>query len=272
MQVNPEQPFYVYGQGWASCDPEASMQIYGLKCQQLQVGDVCISVYTQNPQIHQQISPAGCVSQIVNSQQHQVQHFPSTSVQQNQQHQIPPPPVSSQPYFHYPYYREDVLQLPQNLSRRSNTIPTTATGTAVTSRPVSHIEQMQPHQSISSISYSSHSTDKLLNSNHISAVIRNSTDNERRQTSNIIIHSPYESTGSRSITHDNNSLYINEPRATSSAPSAYIPRSSQNDHSAVSMIVSKNNDDDQLEVTNSRKRRWSAPDNGCDDESCHTKH
>ncbi|XP_075154545.1 ataxin 1 [Haematobia irritans] len=44
MEVSVDHPFFVYGQGWASCNPETSMQVFGLKCQRLQVGDICISL------------------------------------------------------------------------------------------------------------------------------------------------------------------------------------------------------------------------------------
>ncbi|XP_013115516.1 uncharacterized protein LOC106093080 [Stomoxys calcitrans] len=44
MEVSLDHPFFVYGQGWASCNPEMSMQVFGLKCQRLQVGDICISL------------------------------------------------------------------------------------------------------------------------------------------------------------------------------------------------------------------------------------
>lgn len=39
-----EHPYFVYGQGWASCNPEKTLAQYGLRCHQLQVGDVCISL------------------------------------------------------------------------------------------------------------------------------------------------------------------------------------------------------------------------------------
>ncbi|KAH8244923.1 hypothetical protein KR032_002482, partial [Drosophila birchii] len=44
MEVLPGHPLFVYGQGWASCNPQLSMQLYELKCQQLQVGDICLSL------------------------------------------------------------------------------------------------------------------------------------------------------------------------------------------------------------------------------------
>ncbi|SPP78438.1 uncharacterized protein LOC117581217 [Drosophila guanche] len=44
MDVLPGHPLFVYGQGWASCNPQLSFQLYELKCQQLQVGDICLSL------------------------------------------------------------------------------------------------------------------------------------------------------------------------------------------------------------------------------------
>jgi hypothetical protein len=37
-----DHPFFVYNQGWASCKPDATLVQYGLLCQQLKVGDVCV--------------------------------------------------------------------------------------------------------------------------------------------------------------------------------------------------------------------------------------
>ncbi|GMT28190.1 hypothetical protein PFISCL1PPCAC_19487, partial [Pristionchus fissidentatus] len=44
MEVSPEQPFFIIGQGWSSCAPEKTLQIYGLKARLVQQGDVCISL------------------------------------------------------------------------------------------------------------------------------------------------------------------------------------------------------------------------------------
>ncbi|XP_043925869.1 ataxin-1-like [Protopterus annectens] len=49
IDVPPEHPFFVYGQGWSSCNPLRTAQIFGLSCHQLQVGDVCISLSLQAP-------------------------------------------------------------------------------------------------------------------------------------------------------------------------------------------------------------------------------
>lgn len=47
VEATAEHPFFVIGQGWSSCNSERTENLYGLPCQRLQVGDVCISL-TQN--------------------------------------------------------------------------------------------------------------------------------------------------------------------------------------------------------------------------------
>ncbi|KAK3533403.1 hypothetical protein QTP70_019493 [Hemibagrus guttatus] len=47
IDVPPEHPFFVFGQGWSSCSPERTAQLYGLTCHHLQVGDVCVSITLQ---------------------------------------------------------------------------------------------------------------------------------------------------------------------------------------------------------------------------------
>ena len=42
MEKPSDHPFYVYDQGWASCKPDVTFAQYGLQCQQLKVGDVCV--------------------------------------------------------------------------------------------------------------------------------------------------------------------------------------------------------------------------------------
>ena len=56
MEVSLDHPFFVYGQGWASCHPEMSLKKFGLKCQRLQVGDICISL-TKREQLRQHVPP-----------------------------------------------------------------------------------------------------------------------------------------------------------------------------------------------------------------------
>ncbi|NXV79385.1 ATX1L protein, partial [Atlantisia rogersi] len=48
IDVPPEHPFFVYGQGWSSCSPGRTAQLFALPCHRLQVGDVCISISLQS--------------------------------------------------------------------------------------------------------------------------------------------------------------------------------------------------------------------------------
>ncbi|XP_063930978.1 ataxin-1 [Zophobas morio] len=44
-----EHPFFVFGQGWASCSPERTQHCYRLKVHRLQVGDILISLTPREP-------------------------------------------------------------------------------------------------------------------------------------------------------------------------------------------------------------------------------
>lgn len=102
IDVPPEHPFFVFGQGWSSCSPERTAQLYGLACHHLQVGDVCVSITLQ-----QQLQP---------QQQKQLQHHHSQQQHQSMArtlsktnatsgpgHQLmgPPAPQQSRPAAHF---------------------------------------------------------------------------------------------------------------------------------------------------------------------------
>lgn len=42
MEKPSDHPFFIYEQGWASCKPDITLSRYGLQCQQLKIGDVCV--------------------------------------------------------------------------------------------------------------------------------------------------------------------------------------------------------------------------------------
>ena len=44
VETPGEHPFFVYGQGWSSCNPNRSLSRYGLQCHKLKEGDKCISL------------------------------------------------------------------------------------------------------------------------------------------------------------------------------------------------------------------------------------
>ena len=52
VEATLEHPFFVFGQGWSSCDPERTVQRFGLRCQRLSVGDVCISLTHKDTNSH----------------------------------------------------------------------------------------------------------------------------------------------------------------------------------------------------------------------------
>lgn len=82
IDVPPEHPFFVFGQGWSSCSPERTAQLYGLACHHLQAGDVCVSVTLQQPQQQQQLLPRTLVK---------------SSVTPAPVHQLMGPPAPQQP-------------------------------------------------------------------------------------------------------------------------------------------------------------------------------
>lgn len=86
IDVPPEHPFFVFGQGWSSCSPDRTAQMYGLACHHLQVGDMCVSITLQQQQ--QQLQP---------QLQKQPQHHNSQQQQQNMSRTLTKTNASSGP-------------------------------------------------------------------------------------------------------------------------------------------------------------------------------
>lgn len=57
-----EHPLFIYGQGWASCAPERTLQCFGLKCHRLQVGDICITLIPREPAKSQPSKLSGTIT------------------------------------------------------------------------------------------------------------------------------------------------------------------------------------------------------------------
>ncbi|XP_055597888.1 ataxin-1 [Uranotaenia lowii] len=108
IEATIEHPFFVYGQGWASCNPEKSMQQFGLRCQKLQVGDICLSLIPREkaPKMNHSSSTSSATSMyLTSSSTSQVPSVASSQQQQlylssaQSQHpllNVPPPAGSSQ--------------------------------------------------------------------------------------------------------------------------------------------------------------------------------
>lgn len=218
MDATAEHPFFVYGHGWASCNPEGSIQAFGLKCQRLRVGDVCIS-----------LTPRG----------------------------EPTSPLATTTAPQSFYHNDDTNQIPQNLSKKPETIPTTATGTTVTSRPVPPFDC---HQSLAF--YASYLNTSSMNAAiNAATMLANTTNNlndERRHQAN------HHTSLLRNMHTDDGSIKSNHQHISNNA----MPIASK--HPSVSTMyrmagaMAECNGSD---ATYSKKRRWSAPVI-CDDEMC----
>lgn len=285
MEVLPQQPFYVYGHGWASCNPDASMQAYELQCKKLQVGDVCMSCYTVDSLINHNnqsqhvsapsaIAPPHSISNFLHH--HHSEPAPTLSPSQSQVHKSLSQQQPSPQQSYYPYYgREEVItQLPQNLSRRtSNTIPTTATGTTVTSRPITtHFDSIYDKMSSGISGITVHSPKNLNHSIHspyagaVPSHIDTLGSDGGSRTNSSSSSSSYSGSGGVGVCTSSGSI---SSCTSSNCGDNNGPRSSSNQStSAVSMVVQRFINDEQLDQINSKKRRWSAPtiDNICDDD------
>lgn len=228
MDTTAEHPFFVYGHGWASCNPEGSIQAFGLKCQRLRVGDVCISLTPREP-----TSPLIATST-----------------------------AASQSFYH----NDDSNQIPQNLSKKPETIPTTATGTTVTSRPVPPFDC---HQSLAF--YATYLNTSSMNAaiNAASMLANNNTTNNLNDERRHQVTTNHHTSLIRNMHTDDGSIKSNHHQHISG--SSAMPttcNSIASKHPSVSTTIYRmaecNNGSDGIF---SKKRRWSAPVI-CDDEMC----
>ncbi|CAL9701871.1 unnamed protein product [Knipowitschia caucasica] len=97
IDVPPEHPFFVFGQGWSSCNPERTAQLYGLPSHHLQIGDVCVSITLQQQQQQQQQQH----QKLPQAQPQQLQAISNTLTKSQptpgSAHQLMGPPVSLRP-------------------------------------------------------------------------------------------------------------------------------------------------------------------------------
>lgn len=104
IDVPPEHPFFVFGQGWSSCSPERTAQLYGLACHHLQVGDMCVSITLQQQlQPQQQKQPQHHHSQQQQQQQNLSRTLNKASTASGPGHQLmgPPAPQQARPQSHF---------------------------------------------------------------------------------------------------------------------------------------------------------------------------
>jgi Ataxin-1 and HBP1 module (AXH) len=221
-----EHPFFVYGQGWASCNPEGSQQLFGLKCQRLQVGDICISLKPREHKTHQQPKHQ-------KMQQNEYQPRPSNSYPQHaNMHQPNSFPISPS-------------QTPQNLSKRPQTNTTNATDITPTSRLAPHLV---PYSSVQSLATS---TTSATAPDHRNAHMDNGVMNGGRGNGRCL--SPPPPQRRRPLSHENPTVNLRGHADNSQPVSMVLNDKSQSPTTSEESVAS-------------RKRRWSAPDMVEDDD------
>ncbi|KAM3617525.1 uncharacterized protein V6R79_007543 [Siganus canaliculatus] len=95
LKVLVEYPFFVQDQGWSSCCPQRTSQLYGLQCRQLMEGDVCLALTptpTQTPRTHTRTG----------SRAHRTQHPPRAAEPSSSHREEMPPPPPPPPLPHHP--------------------------------------------------------------------------------------------------------------------------------------------------------------------------
>lgn len=207
IEAKLEHPFFVYGQGWASCNPDGSMNAFGLKCQRLQVGDVCISLKPREIKLEPPLSPMP-QKRSMHQQQREMYHQQVQQVKEHQQQ----------------LQQQQHDAMPQNLSRRSSTIPTTSTDTAMSNQMAQYSPALY---SLQMSLFAAASQGRIPAS-----------------------YAPFlndDSSSGAHVPHDLNTSMNNN-----------------NSSDKLPMLMSKNSctpsQDDYADDLQSRKRRWSAPD------------
>lgn len=318
IEATIEHPFFVYGQGWASCCPEKSLHHFGLKCQKLQVGDICLSLIPrEKPKTshsssssstsylapHSAAAPGSGGQYLPPSQQ---LHHHDINGNQTALHHQPHyhPQQHTQSMDHSPRSNRDrgeisglqppqqqLQYLPQNLSRKassfhSSTIPTTATTTAVSSRPSGTLPYSSfPSVPVFSMPFSaanlskshdpSHyspktSPDHLTVANRSATNSQGSLDSTDQPVAMVVdktTHSSSSSTSSTSSGISSGGASYNSSSSTTSTNN--VGAKSGNTATTVtesgsSSSANMDDDDGVIDASVSRKRRWSAPD-VCDD-------
>lgn len=174
------------------------MQAFGLKCQRLQVGDVCISLKPRDQKLSPPLSP------MAQKRTRELYH---------------PPPQTITPAS----IKDEMM--PQNLSRRSSTIPTTATETPMSSYSIYNL-QMSLFAAASQGRMPAAAYASFLNQEEVQKAAAH-----------------LQSTSSSASSLDLNTSSLNNNNSPDKLP-----------------MLSKNSLEDFIDDLQARKRRWSAPD------------
>ncbi|XP_055526677.1 uncharacterized protein LOC129719195 isoform X2 [Wyeomyia smithii] len=279
-----EHPFFVYGQGWASCSPDKSLQQFGLKCQRLQVGDICLSLISRDkPKIGLFSSSSSCTSYTALSQPHIEQH--QSSMQQLHQHDINAEHLRLTREKNEHNYDQDEKQkqqyLPQNLSRK--TLPPSLVGSV----PITSVTSLSS-RSPAVPPFSSFPTVPVFSMPFSAANLSKPYEPTRLQPKTSfdsqLLNSKSSRTNSDNFRESNDqpvAMFMNRctlPNSSSTTPYTSSVSTIITSTSVPSSILSANrvvtsstslppinfandtDDDGIIDASLSRKRRWSAPD------------
>lgn len=223
-----EHPFFVYGKGWSSYCPDGTQQKFGLKCQQLQVGDICISLKPRDKEkLRTQSEPKPAYQPYREFEYPQNlsrrPHTISTTATGTTVSSRPAPPIDVPTHLMSPMpYPNHILELQRSAHFHSGGIP----------------QILEP-------------------------TLHNGSNGSGHETASL--HERY-SAALMGMMLPGSSSSSNTSNSGISSPGISNCNTGVNDQ-PISMVVNKHlSDEAALEAEASRKRRWSAPDN-FDDET-----
>lgn len=278
VEVSQEHPFFVYGQGWASCNPDLTLKSFGLKCQRLQVGDICISLISKEQQ----------------QQQPQSQSLPQ-SLDKHYQSPIASNSNNNQQAPSKNFDKSEPVSLPQNLSRKlpapntanESTIP--LTNTNVVSNVPNRLTSMgAPTYIPNSLTHNPY--EEAAAAAAAAAAYENTISRHEYYQPLHHLHHPYH----RLLGHTEVTTRLPlqpppplpppPPPQSHSAPvqkshppsnqSTYYPSEPLRSPTTTTTTTTSSNETQQqqqqqqqpVDASLSRKRRWSAPESICDDD------
>lgn len=263
VEVSQEHPFFVYGQGWASCNPDLTLKSFGLKCQRLQVGDICISLISKDPpQQHQ------------DKQQHH-QNQISASCNNNNNQQAPSKNFD----------KSEPISLPQNLSRK---LPPTTVNPApentIPSPSLTNIVSNVTHR-LTSMGAPTYIPNSLTHNPYEEAAAYENTISRHHEFYQppLHLHHPYHRLLGHEVVASRIPLQpppsLPPPPQSHSAPvqksrppsnqSSYYPEPHHRSSPPCNAAQNSCGNETQqqpVDASLSRKRRWSAPESICDDD------
>lgn len=252
------------------------MEEYSLKCQPLEVGDIFISLTPRD-------TGSGLSKMPPKVTATSVPLLPSPVPSQTQSYVSHQPQYYAQPQLKTSNFTSNngnpTMCMPQNLSRKQSityTVPTTATATAMTSRPIAPYEYQQM-----AYNHASSHAQQLINE-HNSALRShyNQTAAAAAAAHAAAAQAHYRSIDDRRIPSNISSLqrtlsHDSSPRKyslTSTMAPPPPPPASQHTTANESehRSIGDKNGDAAIDATtrSNRKRRWSAPDTICNVDGC----